>query len=172
MTAMELVVRAGEREERVSVDRDGDGGRYRVRVGATEHLVDAVAVGSALRSLLLAGEQHEVAVRAERDGRYVITAGGLQLTVEVADPLTHLARQAGGEPGPAGARLVTAYMPGRVVGVLVEEGATVEAGQGLVVLEAMKMQNEIQAERSGTVRRVFVAPGQAVEGGDPLFEIG
>ena len=62
-------------------------------------------------------------------------------------------------------------MPGRVVSVAVAEGATVEAGQPLVVLEAMKMQNEIQADRAGTVTRVHVAAGQAVEGGDPLLEL-
>ena len=62
-------------------------------------------------------------------------------------------------------------MPGRVVEVLVEEGARVEAGQGLIVLEAMKMENEIQAEHEGVVKQVFVTAGQAVEGGDPLFEL-
>ena len=59
----------------------------------------------------------------------------------------------------------------RVVAVHVGEGDRVTAGQGLVVLEAMKMQNEITAERQGVVRQVFVTSGQAVEGGDPLFEI-
>ena len=62
-------------------------------------------------------------------------------------------------------------MPGRVVDVRVAAGDVVEAGQPLVVLEAMKMQNEIQADRAGTVERVHVAAGQAVEGGDPLVEI-
>ena len=62
-------------------------------------------------------------------------------------------------------------MPGRVVEVRVQAGDRVEAGQPLVVLEAMKMQNEIQAERAGTVSRVFVGAGQAVEGGDPLVEV-
>ena len=89
----------------------------------------------------------------------------------MVDPLTHLARQAHGAAA-AGAHQVSAYMPGRVVAVLVEEGQAVEAGQGLVVLEAMKMENEIQAEAAGVVTKILVAPGQAVEGGDPLFEIG
>jgi biotin carboxyl carrier protein len=62
-------------------------------------------------------------------------------------------------------------MPGRVAAVLVEAGAQVAAGTGIVVLEAMKMQNEIQAERAGVVRQIFVEPGQAVDGGDPLFEL-
>jgi pyruvate carboxylase subunit B len=62
-------------------------------------------------------------------------------------------------------------MPGRVVAVLAREGEEVAAGQGIVVLEAMKMENEILADRAGTIRALFVQPGQAVEGGDPLFEI-
>ena len=62
-------------------------------------------------------------------------------------------------------------MPGRVVDILVREGEKVEPGDGLVVLEAMKMENEIQAERAAVVSRIFVTPGQAVEGGDPLFEL-
>ena len=62
-------------------------------------------------------------------------------------------------------------MPGRVVAVLAAEGDAVRAGQGVVVLEAMKMQNEIQAEHDGTIKRICVAAGQAVEGGDLLFEL-
>ncbi|HRC87621.1 MAG TPA: acetyl-CoA carboxylase biotin carboxyl carrier protein subunit, partial [Thermoanaerobaculia bacterium] len=73
--------------------------------------------------------------------------------------------------GDGGKRQVRAYMPGRVVAVLVEVGATVVAGQGVVVLEAMKMENEIASERGGVVAKVHVAPGEAVEGGDLLFEI-
>ena len=67
---------------------------------------------------------------------------------------------------------MSAQMPGRVVAVLVEEGEAVAAGQGLVVLEAMKMENEIQAEAAGVVTKILVEAGQAVEGGDPLFEVG
>jgi pyruvate carboxylase subunit B len=62
-------------------------------------------------------------------------------------------------------------MPGRVVAVLAEAGQEVKAGQGIVVLEAMKMQNEILAEHDGILKALFVQPGQAVEGGDPLFEM-
>ena len=62
-------------------------------------------------------------------------------------------------------------MPGRVAAILVEEGAAVAAGDGVLVLEAMKMENEIQAERDGVVSRILVGLGAAVEGGDPLFEL-
>ncbi len=91
--------------------------------------------------------------------------------VAVSDPLTHLASQTRG--GKAGRRRerVAAYMPGRVVTLLVQEGQEVAAGQGIVVLEAMKMENEIRAERDGTVSKIFVQPGQAVDTGNPLFEL-
>jgi pyruvate carboxylase subunit B len=62
-------------------------------------------------------------------------------------------------------------MPGRVVELLVEVGQEVASGQGLVVLEAMKMENEILAESAGVVRQILVEPGQAVEAGDPLLEM-
>jgi pyruvate carboxylase subunit B len=92
-------------------------------------------------------------------------------TLGVRDPLAHLAEATHGAAGAAGRQRVDAYMPGRVVSVLVAEGAEVATGQGIVVLEAMKMENEIQAEREGRVGRIHVRPGQAVETGDPLFEL-
>jgi biotin carboxyl carrier protein len=67
---------------------------------------------------------------------------------------------------------VTSPMPGRVLKVLVAEGAEVEAGAALVVVEAMKMENELVAPRAGTVKKVHVAPGSTVEGGARLVEIG
>lgn len=66
---------------------------------------------------------------------------------------------------------MTAPMPGKVVRILVSEGATVEADQGLMVVEAMKMQNEIRASISGKVERIFVREGQAVAAGEPLAVI-
>lgn len=167
---MELVVRAGEREERVQIAR-AEGG-YRVTVGEQTYEVDSVVVAGELYSLRVGGAQQEVWVHRAEEGRYQVSWPGGAVEAEVADPLTVLARSAHGPGGPKGPRRVAAYMPGRVVAVLAAEGEEVAAGQGIVVLEAMKMENEIQADRAGTIRAVFVTPGQAVEGGDPLFEIG
>jgi biotin carboxyl carrier protein len=166
---MELIVRHGEREEKVRLE-PVDGG-YRVEVGGKDYLVDVVSAGDGIRSLVIDGRQHEVSVRRRGDGRYLVADGGVDEELELMDPLTHLARQAHGAVAGSGPQKVTAYMPGQVVEVLVEEGAEVAAGQGVVVLEAMKMKNEIQAEAPGTVTRILVEAGQAVEGGDPLFEI-
>jgi glutaconyl-CoA/methylmalonyl-CoA decarboxylase subunit gamma len=68
--------------------------------------------------------------------------------------------------------MVLSPMPGRVVKVLVAEGDQVEAGAPLIVVEAMKMENELVSARSGTVRKVHVARGQTVEGGARLVEVG
>jgi pyruvate carboxylase subunit B len=166
---MELIAKSGERAERVQVERASDS--YTVTIGDRTYQVAARSLGPFVRSLLVDGEQHETAVFRGRNGRYRIGWSGRTTEVDVVDPLTHLAEEAHGAAGRQGRQTVTAYMPGRVVSVSVAPGQAVEAGQALVVLEAMKMQNEIQADRAGTVTKVHVAPGQAVEGGDPLLEL-
>ncbi len=166
---LDLVARHGEREERVRVQRTERG--YEVTVGERLYQVDHAAPAPGSHSLIVEGSHHEVTARRLADGSYAVVTGGTASVVEVADPLTYLARQSAGGAAGRRSRRVEAYMPGRVVGVLVEEGAEVRAGQGVVVLEAMKMQNEILAEHDGVVSRVFVSPGQAVEKGDPLFEM-
>ncbi|WP_231511637.1 biotin/lipoyl-containing protein [Chondromyces apiculatus] len=70
-----------------------------------------------------------------------------------------------------GAGLLRSPMPGRVLKVLVQEGDTIRAGQPLVVVEAMKMENELAAERDGVVKQIFVSPGATVEGGARLLEV-
>ncbi|MGH9379275.1 MAG: acetyl-CoA carboxylase biotin carboxyl carrier protein subunit [Thermoanaerobaculia bacterium] len=166
---MELIVRSGEREERVEVVRRGAG--YEVRMGERVVHVDHAQAHGALASLVIDGRQVEVSVHRRGNGSYQVAGRSGIHEVEVIDPLTWLAQQTHGPAGATGRQQVTAYMPGRVVAVLVEEGQEVQPGQGLVVLEAMKMENEIQAEAAGTVARLRVHPGDAVEGGAVLVEL-
>jgi pyruvate carboxylase subunit B len=156
--------------QRLRIERLADGG-YEVVVGEREYRVDAARLRDGLYSLLIGGVQHEVAVRRRDDGSYWVSDPHGSAVVEVADPLAHLAAQSVAGKGARRRQRVTAYMPGRVVALLAAEGQAVKAGQGVLVLEAMKMQNEIQAEQAGTVTRILVAAGQPVEGGSPLFEI-
>jgi len=165
---MNLIVRHGEREERVQVRRNGTG--YEVKVGELTYQVDAATARPGLRSLRIDGSHHEVAVRQIKESYWVSTPSSAG-AVSVTDPLTHLAAQTHGGKGARRNEKVTAYMPGRVVAILAQEGDAVTAGQGIVVLEAMKMQNEIRAEHDGTLTKIHVQSGQAVEGGDPLFEL-
>lgn len=170
---MDLIVAHEERQEKVQVSRSEGG--WQVLVGETAYHVDAVRVSDGVHSLVVGDCQFEVTVRREADGRYRLSTcngHGGNGVVEVTDPLTFLAQESRGGKRGGGSQEVTAYMPGRVVAVLVKEGDTVEEGQGVVVLEAMKMENEILAERSGVISRILVEPGQNVEGGDPLFVIG
>ena len=122
---MDLVALTGEREEKVTVRRDGH--QYLVVVGESTYRVDAVTVHGEreqrVLSLVVDGRQHEVSVAAEAEGRYRVAVGAVDRPVELLDPLTHLAREAHGGQGRSGVETVTAYMPGRVVAVLVEEGA-------------------------------------------------
>ena len=166
---MELVVRRGEREERVRVRRAGED--FEVRLGGRTYHVDASAARAGLHSLRIDGAQHEVAVHPQSDGVYWVSTAEGSGAVEVADPLTYLASRVQGGKGGKRRQRVDAYMPGRVVALLVEEGQEVAAGQGILVLEAMKMENEIRADHDGKIGKFFVQPGEAVDMGNPLFEM-
>ena len=171
---MELIARRsdhrGEREDTVRIDRAADDREaFTVTVGERAYRVRVSALGGALSSLLIGGDQYEVAITRDREGRYAVSAHGEQTAVEMVDPLTALLEKgasASGRKRPGSARL----MPGRVVSLQIEEGQAIAAGQALVVLEAMKMQNEILAEHAGVVKKIFVIAGQSVDGGEPLFE--
>ena len=170
---MEMIVLYRGAEHRVRLDQDGSG-LYSVDVDGKVYEVDVATAGDILSLGLGDGRQFEVAVRRTRSqsggGVYQVSSSRGLDTVEIMDPLEHLLQQSRGDAG--GASRVEALMPGRVVEVLVDEGQEVEKGQGVVVVEAMKMKNEIHAEASGTVVKIFVDEGQNVEAGDPLFEIG
>jgi glutaconyl-CoA/methylmalonyl-CoA decarboxylase subunit gamma len=169
---LRLIVRDGEREEQVEVIRSPEG--FKVTIGRRTYQVDAASARAGLRSLRIDGAQHEVAVRRLGDdplsGKYWVSTPSSAGQITVIDPLTHLASQSHGKSAHRREQ-ITAYMPGRVVALLAKEGEAVTAGQGVVVLEAMKMENEIKAEHDGTITKIHVEPGQAVEGGDPLFEL-
>ncbi len=169
---MELIVRKGERQEEIELDRQDDGS-YRVTVGEKSFEIDVAAAGDILSLGVSDGRQFEVAVRRLKSKvhcTYQVSSTRGVDTVEVMDPLTYMLEQANPDSG-AGGRKVSALMPGRVVEILLQEGSEVEKGQGVVVVEAMKMKNEIHAEASGKVAKLHVEVGQNVEGGDPLFEI-
>jgi glutaconyl-CoA/methylmalonyl-CoA decarboxylase subunit gamma len=98
-------------------------------------------------------------------------ASGHRSYVRVESERMRAAAQAKKAGGTGGDRVIKSPMPGRVVKVLVAKGDTVEAGHGLVVLEAMKMENEVRAKLAGTVAEVHVTPGSAVEGNAKLITL-
>jgi len=166
---MELIARLGERAERVSIERRGE--LYRIGVGERTYEVESRSLGPFIKSLRVGAESHETSVFRRGERGWTVGWLGRSVELELVDPLAHLAEKAHGDAALHGRTSVAAYMPGRVVAVAVAVGDRVVPGQALVVLEAMKMQNEIQSDREATVRQVHVEVGQAVEGGDPLVEL-
>lgn len=165
---MKLIVRHdGETVEAV-VERSGNG--YIVQLGEKRFDVDLEFANRLLRSLRFDdGRQFLIGHHAERETHH-ISFGDQSVQVEVFDPLT-MKRSRREDDGTAGGGSVRALMPGRVARLLVEEGEQVEKGKGLLILEAMKMENEIAAPKSGVVKKIAVQAGETVEGGAELVLI-
>lgn len=125
-----------------------------------------------VRSLLLDGASHRVVARSLGGGKWDLRLRGRRLPVEVVDERTRAIRaMLGAGTGPAGPKPVRAPMPGLVVRVEVAVGDLVRPGHGLVIVEAMKMENELRASRAGRVKTVKIAEGQSVEAGALLVTV-
>jgi biotin carboxyl carrier protein len=127
---------------------------------------DAVQISPGVYSILVNGRSFEVHAQAATDHLLLHTASH-QFRLEIVDPRFWRRGRDGGI-GLAGPQQVPAPMPGKVVRVLVAPGQHIEAGQGLFVVEAMKMQNEIGSPKTGTVERLLAKEGQSVEAGEVL----
>ncbi|MDX1646035.1 MAG: biotin/lipoyl-containing protein [Longimicrobiales bacterium] len=128
--------------------------------------------GGPVRSLVVDGRSHRLA--AGRVGRetWDIHLGGARLRADVVDERTRTIREmTGASSGALGPEPITAPMPGMVVKVEVGEGDVVREGQGLVIVEAMKMENELKAAAAARVRRIHVAEGEAVEKDQLLVDL-
>ena len=162
----EFVVRVGEREHTVRIDGqtahvDGvahtvqpSGGGRTLVVAPTAQRSVSLAVGS--RGLPIAGNVAGIAVAVE---------------VRTAQAAALAAAMSGGRAGARAASQIKAPMPGRVVKILVSQGQPVERGQPIAIVEAMKMENELHASASGTVKLIHVQPGAAVDAGQLLVEL-
>ena len=144
------------------VQVQGKDGHYMVTIDGKELEVDLCDPGGDFVSLLIAGRSHEAGLE-KRAGGYMVVLSDDLIGVDLADA-------AGGEPPalkktPAGPQRINAPMPGKVVRLLVGPGDLVAAGAALLVVEAMKMENELRAPRAGRVLETAVREGQAVETG-------
>lgn len=160
--------------EKVALEVKREGGRVTGEVGGRLYELEAREVGAGEYLLVHGGRVYECRVGAEPGasgrGALRVSVGAREYGVRLTDP-KHL-RGAGAAAGEQGGRaLVKAPMPGKVVRVLVEAGQAVEAGQGLVVVEAMKMQNEMKSPKAGKVARINVREGATVNAGEVLAVI-
>jgi len=166
----ELIVTAEGRDRTVIVDGPGPDGRFRVSVDGAEQLVDARALRPGTWSLVIAGKSYVVDLDRRRTG-IAASVGDSSAVLQVEDALhKRLVSAVGTRQAPHG-ETIRAPIAGKVVKVLVAVGDHVAVGAAVIVLEAMKMENELAAERGGTVSAIHKAAGQAVDTGDLLVEI-
>lgn len=166
---MAYVVSDGERDWKVKVEPPVDGLPVVVVEGKT-YQVDAVRPGDSTFSLIVEGKAYEVVV-TRKEGFHHVQVGGRSYVLEVLEERQKTLRDRKAAEAAAGPASISASMPGRVVALLVAEGDEVEAGQGIIVLEAMKMENELKSPKAGRVGEIKVKVGQTTEAGHSLVVI-
>ena len=145
---------------------------FSVLVDGTRLAGHAASLRPGIWSLVLEDGRHvEVSLEPKADGSLRARFGSAVLAFELVDELAALASAGGARGRTKTGNVVPAAMPGRVLRVVVAPGEAVTAGQPLLVLEAMKMENEVKSPRDGTVDSVAVAAGQAVSAGDVLVKL-
>lgn len=160
---MKLDVEIGGRKRQLDISRAGS--RVRCVIDGRAVEVDAAEISDGEYSFVI-GER-SVEARVEPRGAVLrVTSRGHEFTARVIDP--RKCRRGAGALAAEGRQQVVAPMPGKIIRVLVNTGDAVEAGQGLLVVEAMKMQNEIRSPKAGVVEKLLVTEGHAVNAGDAL----
>ena len=156
---------SGKETRIVELIRDGQ--RWRAIVDGQPVEADIVEVAPHTYSILLGGKSHELRVSPLPDGSLKILSTQAEFLAQVIDPREWRGRHGAAEV--EGRQQIVAPMPGKIVRILVKAGDTVELGQGLIVVEAMKMQNEIRSPKSGAVEKIIAKEGDAVNAGDVLL---
>ena len=164
---MSYVATIGEREVTISVEELG-GANYKVAIDGVEHVVDAHQVAGQLWSVLYRGASFVVDVTQLPTEEYEVLIQGDCHKFTLMNEQRRAMIRAGGK-GSAGKAMLTSPMPGKVVKLLVKEGQEVEAGEGVIVVEAMKMENELKSAVAGKVKEIFVEEGEVVESGAKLL---
>jgi acetyl-CoA/propionyl-CoA carboxylase biotin carboxyl carrier protein len=168
----ELVVSANGRDRTVLIEGplDGDEGRLRISIDGVERLVDARVVRPGTWSLVIEGRSFVVDLDPRRNG-ITASVGASEVLLQVEDAMHRKLAAAAGTRTAARGETIRAPIAGKVVKVLVAVGDQVVPGTAVIVLEAMKMENELIAERGGTVTSLHKTAGQAVDTGDVLVEL-
>ena len=154
------------RDYRVELER-AEKGDWAGRVNGEDVAVNAATTAAGVLSMLVGGESYEIVANPAQQQ---IAIGGIRYSIEVRDPRSWRSSRAraGAQDG---AKKITAPMPGKVVRVIARPGAEVEQGAGVIVIEAMKMQNELKSPKKGKVMKVLADEGAPVNAGDVLAVI-
>jgi biotin carboxyl carrier protein len=145
-------------------------GAWKITLDGNPVDADAAEVAPNTFSVLLNGESHQIRIAPRPDGTLTLHTGLAEYHAEVTDPRIWRGRRHGVLEA-QGRQHIVAPMPGKVIRLLVKQGDVVKAGQGLLVVEAMKMQNEIRSPKSGKIEKLFAIEGQAVNAGEVLLSV-
>jgi len=165
---IQLTGAAGKRKHVVELEQKG--GLCSVSLDGQSVDADAVQIAPNAISVMLGGQSFEIHVSRSADGTLKLQCGPHEFSADIIDPRAWRGRKHGAVEV-EGRQEILAPMPGKVVRVLTAVGEAVEAGQGLLVVEAMKMQNEIRSPKTGTIERLLAKEGQAVTAGEILAVI-
>jgi biotin carboxyl carrier protein len=166
---MQYDLEVGGRRRRVTVAKDGDG--FAVTVDGTPHHVDVARIDAHSLSLIVDSVwSADTSVSADDGGHVTVHVGGTAVPVGLDGRRRFGGRDERGQSG-SGPQRVTAPMPGKIVRVPVAVGDAVRARQAVVVVEAMKMENELRASRDGIVAEIHAREGMSVEAGALLVVI-
>ncbi len=169
MTRYVALLEGGKREESIGVRELGPG-LYEVKIGDQIRRVDAFQHDFGTVSLIVDTESYSVQLDQRQNEVKVYIRDSI-FPLEILDEKRLRMRRAAGKFTVEGKQTLTAPMPGKVVKILAKVGDEVKEGQGLVVIEAMKMENEMKSPKDGKLVEMNVREGQAVEGGAKLAAV-
>jgi biotin carboxyl carrier protein len=147
-----------------------DEGAWHCTVDGQPMEVDAALTARDVLSLLIGNKQYEIKRERSLQGELHMVIGSARYAVDVQDPRSLRTRR-GAQASEAGPQKLTAAMPGKIVRILVSEKDEVKAGQAILVMEAMKMQNEMKSPKDGRVQKILTSEGSTVNAGDTLAVI-
>lgn len=167
---MAYIATLGEQTHKIEVQELEEDHLYRVVIDGVERIVDGRKLSGHIYSLLIDNRSFTLDVAA-KDDTYTVACEGKSVQLHLLDERRALRPGEGSGSARDGSKRVRSFMPGKVVEVLVAVGDEIQKDQGLLVIEAMKMENEIRAPAAGKVKEIRVASGQAVESGELLIEL-
>lgn len=174
MSTHQFIARHGDTEKKIGVEKKADGS-YRVVVDGVERVVDAKKFAAGTMSVLIDHKSYDVELEVvgdnESKGAYNALVRGQVVRLDVLDERQVRMGMTSAQFAVSGPQTVTAPMPGKVVEIAVAVGDEVAEGAPLVIMEAMKMENELKSPKAGKVSAIFVKKGAAVEAGAKLISV-
>lgn len=164
---MNFEVIVNNKEYNVEIERKEKS--FLVKIDAEEFDVDATILKKALYSLIVSNKSYLTNIKSE-ENIYLVDVNSESFEIEVLDEAAKRMAQKKKEPE-AGKQIIKAPMPGKIVKILVKEGEEVEPGSGMIVVEAMKMENELKSSSKGIVKEISVEEGVVVNAGDTLIVV-